>query len=131
MGSLSLTASKAIQRRGFGPLMPGVYHAPFPDCYRCPLGLKVENCAAECLEFIDHQLFPNIDYYSGLIYKALAIPEDVDLMDEELFEDGPPHELFARMRAEAPVIRCTNPEGGDYWSVTKAADISAVFRARA
>src|SRR3982075_2202795 len=57
MGSLSLTASKAIQRRGFGPLMPGVYHAPFPDCYRCPLGLKVENCAAECLEFIDHQLF--------------------------------------------------------------------------
>src|SRR5712692_6955658 len=30
MGSLALTASKAIQRRGFGPLMPGVYHAPFP-----------------------------------------------------------------------------------------------------
>ena len=40
MGSLSLTASKAIQRRGFGPLMPGVYHAPYPDCYRCPLGLN-------------------------------------------------------------------------------------------
>ena len=30
MGSLSLTASKAIQRRGFGPLLPGVYHAPYP-----------------------------------------------------------------------------------------------------
>ena len=29
MGSLSLTASKAIQRRGFGPLLPGVYHAPY------------------------------------------------------------------------------------------------------
>src|SRR6266550_3669530 len=28
MGSLSLTASKAIQRRGFGPMMAGVYHAP-------------------------------------------------------------------------------------------------------
>ena len=39
MGSLSLTASKAIQRRGFGPMMPGVYHAPYPDCYRPPLGL--------------------------------------------------------------------------------------------
>jgi 4-aminobutyrate aminotransferase len=60
MGSLSLTASKAIQRRGFGPLVPGVYHAPFPDCYRCPLGLKVENCAAECLEFIDQQLFVHL-----------------------------------------------------------------------
>ena len=33
-GSLSLTASKAIQRRGFGPFMPGVYHAPYPDTYR-------------------------------------------------------------------------------------------------
>src|SRR3954466_6265372 len=60
MGSLSLTASKAIQRRGFGPLMPGVYHAPYPDCYRCPLGLDARNCAAECLDFIDHQLFVHV-----------------------------------------------------------------------
>ena len=36
MGSLALTGSKAVQRRGFGPLMPGVYHAPYPYCYRCP-----------------------------------------------------------------------------------------------
>jgi 4-aminobutyrate aminotransferase len=60
MGAVSLTASKAIQRRGFGPLLPGVYHAPFADCYRCPLGLKPENCAAECLDFIDHQLFVHL-----------------------------------------------------------------------
>jgi 4-aminobutyrate aminotransferase len=60
MGSLSLTASKAIQRRGFGPLMPGVYHAPYADCYRCPIGLAPETCAAECLDFIDHQLFVHL-----------------------------------------------------------------------
>lgn len=30
-GSLSLTASKAIQRRGFAPLLPSVYHVPFPS----------------------------------------------------------------------------------------------------
>jgi 4-aminobutyrate aminotransferase len=60
MGSLSLTASKAIQRRGFGPLLPGVYHAPFPDCYRCPLGLTTTDCAAECLDFIDHQIFAHL-----------------------------------------------------------------------
>jgi 4-aminobutyrate aminotransferase len=30
MGSLSLTNSKIKQRAGFGPLVPGVYHAPFP-----------------------------------------------------------------------------------------------------
>ena len=60
LGALALTASKVIQRRGFGPMMPGVYHAPFPDCYRCPLGLKSDNCAAECLDFIDHSLFVQV-----------------------------------------------------------------------
>jgi 4-aminobutyrate aminotransferase len=60
LGSLSLTASKAIQRRGFGPLLPGVYHAPYADCYRCPLGLQASDCAAECLDFIDHQLFVHL-----------------------------------------------------------------------
>ncbi len=29
IGSLALTASKAKYRQGFGPLMPGVHHAPF------------------------------------------------------------------------------------------------------
>jgi 4-aminobutyrate aminotransferase len=60
MGALALTASKPIQRRGFGPFMPGVLHAPFADCYRCPLGLKPETCEAECLDFIDHQLFMHL-----------------------------------------------------------------------
>jgi 4-aminobutyrate aminotransferase len=60
MGSLSLTASKAIQRRGFGPLLPGVYHAPYPDCYRPPLGATAETCSAACIEFIEQQLFTNL-----------------------------------------------------------------------
>jgi 4-aminobutyrate aminotransferase len=33
IGALSLTGSKAVQRRGFGPLMPGVFHVPYPDPY--------------------------------------------------------------------------------------------------
>jgi 4-aminobutyrate aminotransferase len=60
MGSLSLTASKAIQRRGFGPMLPGVYHAPFPDLYRCPIGATPENCAAACVDYIEHQLFTHL-----------------------------------------------------------------------
>src|SRR5262245_46023809 len=60
MGALALTASKAIQRRGMGPFMPGVYHAPYPDCYRCPLGASPDNCGAACLDFIDHQLFVHL-----------------------------------------------------------------------
>jgi 4-aminobutyrate aminotransferase len=40
--------------------MPGVFHAPYADCYRCPVGLKPDNCAAECLDFIEHQLFMHL-----------------------------------------------------------------------
>jgi 4-aminobutyrate aminotransferase len=57
LGALSLTASKVIQRRGFGPMVPGVFHAPFADCYRCPLGLRPETGAAECLDYIEDQIF--------------------------------------------------------------------------
>jgi 4-aminobutyrate aminotransferase len=60
LGALSLTASKAVQRRGFGPMMAGVYHAPYADCYRCPVGLKPESCAAECLKFIEEQLLVHL-----------------------------------------------------------------------
>jgi 4-aminobutyrate aminotransferase len=60
IGALSLTASKAIQRRGFGTLMPGVYHAPYADCYRCPLGLSQSNCAAECLDYLEDQIFMHL-----------------------------------------------------------------------
>lgn len=56
LGALSATSSKYVQRKGFGPMMPGVYHAPYANCYRCPLGLKAESCAAECLSFVEDQI---------------------------------------------------------------------------
>jgi 4-aminobutyrate aminotransferase len=57
MGALALTASKNVQRRGFGPFMPGVFHAPYADCYRCPAGQTPDSCSAECLDYIEHELF--------------------------------------------------------------------------
>ena len=60
MGSLSATASKVRQRKGFAPFVPGTYHAPFPDCYRCPVNMTPDSCAAECLNFIEHQLFVHL-----------------------------------------------------------------------
>src|ERR671913_2340587 len=53
MGSLSATASKVTQRKGFSPLVPGTYHAPYADCYRCPVNATPDSCAAECLNFIE------------------------------------------------------------------------------
>jgi 4-aminobutyrate aminotransferase len=60
MGSLALTSSKSVQRRGFGPMLPGVYHAPYANCYRCPVGLKPESCASECLSFIEDQILVHL-----------------------------------------------------------------------
>ena len=31
LGSLSLTSSRTVQRRGFGPMAPGVFHAPYAE----------------------------------------------------------------------------------------------------
>jgi 4-aminobutyrate aminotransferase len=58
LGALSLTASKAIQRRGFGPFMPGVYHAPYPDPYR--FRGSADQCAAQSLSFITEQILVHL-----------------------------------------------------------------------
>lgn len=54
--------------------------------------------------------------------------ESVDLNDLSHFADGPPHELFARMRAEAPVRWNPSANGVGFWSLTRAEDIIAVSR---
>jgi 4-aminobutyrate aminotransferase len=56
MGALSLTASKAIQRKGFGPMVPGVVHAPYANCYRCPVRRQPETCCGECVDVIEQQI---------------------------------------------------------------------------
>jgi 4-aminobutyrate aminotransferase len=58
MGALSLTASKIIQRRGFGPFMPGVFHAPYPDTYR--FDGSADACAEASLSFITDQIFQHL-----------------------------------------------------------------------
>jgi 4-aminobutyrate aminotransferase len=60
LGALSLTARKAVQRCGFGPLLPGVVHAPYPNCYRCPFGRQEETCAVECVQHIEDVLLKTI-----------------------------------------------------------------------
>ncbi len=60
MGALSLTASKAVQRRGFGPLVPGVHHIPYAACYRCPYGKQLETCGVECVSVLEDQVFKTV-----------------------------------------------------------------------
>jgi 4-aminobutyrate aminotransferase len=66
MGSLSLTASKSTQRKGFGGLLSGVEHIHYPYAYRCAHGHGAETCGAEILEMLENDMF-----------KRLFDPEDV------------------------------------------------------
>lgn len=53
MGALSLTSSKNVQKKGFFPMVPGVHHIPYPNCYRCPYGMIPDRCGVECVDHID------------------------------------------------------------------------------
>jgi 4-aminobutyrate aminotransferase len=65
LGSLSITASKAIQRKGYSPLQQTV-HVPFPNTYRPPFGVSPEKVGDVVLDYIENTLF-----------QTVAPPEDV------------------------------------------------------
>ncbi|RME43319.1 MAG: acetyl ornithine aminotransferase family protein [Chloroflexi bacterium] len=59
MGSLALTGSKSVQRRGFAPLMPGVTHVPFPNPYR-PMASGGRSESEAVIDYIENNLFARI-----------------------------------------------------------------------
>jgi 4-aminobutyrate aminotransferase len=72
LGALALTSSKSIQRRGFGPLMPGVYHAPFPDTYR--FNGSADACAEASLSVIRDQILVHLtapDEVSAIVVEPI------------------------------------------------------------
>jgi 4-aminobutyrate aminotransferase len=66
MGALSLTASKAVQRKGFGALLAGVFHIPYPNSYRCPYGHPSPCNGVEAATFLEREIF-----------KRMVDPEEV------------------------------------------------------
>ncbi len=74
MGSLSLTASKAVQRKGFGALLSGIEHIPYPHAYRCALGHSAETCGAEVLEMLEREMFKRLfdpEEIAGIIIEPI------------------------------------------------------------
>jgi len=59
-GALALTASKAAQKERFFPLMDGVHHMPYANCYRCPYGQTYGRCKLECVSFLEDTLFKTV-----------------------------------------------------------------------
>ena len=77
-GAMSLSASKLIHRRGFGPLVPDIHHVPFPK--QCGMrnaecGLEEQNDKAACtLEFRTCRLVGEIE---ETIFKRTCPPDEV------------------------------------------------------
>jgi 4-aminobutyrate aminotransferase len=94
LGALSLTASKPVQRRGFGPLLAGVAHAPYPDPYRCPAGHHAPECDCGSTEFIEK------------LFKSAVPPDEVAaIVVEPIQGEGgyivPPASFLVKLRQMA------------------------------
>jgi 4-aminobutyrate aminotransferase len=92
MGSLALTASKSVHKKGFFPLMPGVHHVPYAYCYRCAYGKTPDACAVECARAIEDELFRT----------ALPAEEVAAIVLEPVQGEGgyivPPKKFFDELR---------------------------------
>jgi 4-aminobutyrate aminotransferase len=93
LGSLSVTSSKAIQRRGFGPPLAGVFHAPFPNPYRRAACQSEDDCATAALDYLEDQILVH-----------LISPDEVAaVVVEPIQGEGgyviPPASFFHRLRA--------------------------------
>ena len=92
MGALSFTASKHVQRKYFFPMLPGVTHVPYPNCYRCPFKLSYPDCDYWCVDFIDE-----------MVLQKYVPPEEVaGILFEPIQGEGgyvvPPPEYFQRLK---------------------------------
>jgi len=85
----------------------GIKHEPLLD-----IAVELEKIALNDEYFIEKKLFPNVDFYSGIIYKALGIPISLftvifaisrsagwiaqwkEMIDEENLKIGRPRQLY-------------------------------------
>jgi len=63
LGAVSVTSSTARYRERYHPLLPSVYHSPYPFCFRCQFGSDAQGCTLACLRFLEellrHSISPN------------------------------------------------------------------------
>lgn len=74
-GAVTLTASKPKYHRGFGPLMNGVTHIPFPDPYRPVLNmLPGEDIGAATIRYLEEEIFGRTvpaDEVAGIVVEPI------------------------------------------------------------
>ena len=59
----------------------------------------------------------------------MSITDGTELMEPAAYaENGPPHETWAKLRANSPVHRCESEGYPPFWAITKHADICRISR---
>jgi len=91
-GALSLSSYKQSMFKGFGPLVPGIHHMPYPTCYRCNFKSEHPECNLACL-----------DYLEKFALKSYIAPEEVAaIIFEPIQGDAgwhvPPDEWVIRLK---------------------------------
>ena len=91
-GSTSLQGLSSLMVKGFGPLVPGVTHIPYPYPFRCAFGPKCDDCEMQAL-----------DYLEEYVFKTTVPPEDTAAVFVEPIQgDGgvlsPSTAFFRRLR---------------------------------
>jgi 4-aminobutyrate aminotransferase len=92
MGALSLTASRAEQRRGLSPLVPGVEHVPYAYCYRCPVNRQVNSSDAECFSGAADFLFTRVvppEEVAAIVIEVIQGEGGVSGASSEISGPGP------------------------------------------
>ena len=66
IGAVSISGYDPAMKRHYGPTLPGIFHAPYASCYRCPIKHDVETCGMACL-----------DYIEDVMFKTYVAPEEI------------------------------------------------------
>lgn len=56
-GALSISSYRTGMVKGFYPNLPGIYHMPYPYCYRCSFKLEHPDCGLACLRYMEDYAF--------------------------------------------------------------------------
>jgi|YelNatPaOPRAMG01_1025707.scaffolds.fasta_scaffold09540_5 4-aminobutyrate aminotransferase len=97
--ALTLTSKKGYKYR-HGPMMPGIYHAPYPYCYRCAFGQEYPSCGLFCMDFFEHTFLG----YGGTTGDIASV-----FVEPILGEGGyvvPPKEFLPRLRKICDDLGC-------------------------
>lgn len=86
MGAATLTGNWK-EKKGMGPYVPGVVHAPAPYCYRCNLRQTYPECGVACAQFINDLIDHATSNEVGALFIEPVMTDVVIVPPDEYFEE--------------------------------------------